>query len=239
MPSEQRLHPATLLFAFAKHLKQFALPSLLLVLGMSRSTGGPDGMFGGMPAGWEFWLLVLFVPATAASILRYVSLRLRYEERELVIRSGLIFRRERHIPFSRIQNVDGVQNLFHRLFGVVDVRLETGGGEEEEARLSVLPVAALTELRSRVFARAPSPALILLDLNLPGLKGIDLLPQLRSMSAYQTTPVIVVTGSDHTIEEPRCLQLGANAYVEKAADFDTFFASIQTIVREWLGAECS
>src|SRR5262245_46105287 len=119
---------------------------------MSRTTGGPGGMFGGMPSGWEFWLLLLLVPATVASILRYVSFRLRYDERELVIRSGLIFRKERHIPFSRIQNVDGVQNLVHRLFGVVDVRVETGGGEKEEARLSVLPVAALTELRSRVFS---------------------------------------------------------------------------------------
>ena len=152
MPSERRLHPATLLFDLAKHLKQFALPYLLIVFGASSTTGGPSGMFGRMPSGWEFWLLVLFVPATITSILRYVSFRLRCDERELVIRSGLIFRNERHIPFTRIQNIDGVQNPFHRLFGVVDVRVETGGGEQEEARLSVLPLAALTELRSRVFS---------------------------------------------------------------------------------------
>ncbi len=51
-----------------------------------------------------------------------------------MIRSGLIFRNERHVPFSRIQNVDAIQNVFHRLFGVAEVRVETGGGKEEEAR---------------------------------------------------------------------------------------------------------
>ena len=117
-------------------------------------------MFNRMPSGWETWLLVLFVPAAVASILRYLTFRLRYDNHELVIRSGLIFRRERHVPFSRIQNVDAIQNVVHRLLGVVEVRVETGGGKEEEARLSVLPLAAMHELRDRVFAnrvvRAPA-----------------------------------------------------------------------------------
>jgi putative membrane protein len=151
MLSEQRLHPATLLFDLAKHVKNFAVPALFVLLGMSRSSGGPDGMFGRIPSGWEVWLLVLFVPATLASVVRYLTFRLRYDGDELVIRTGLIFRRERHVPFSRIQNVDAVQNVVHRLFGVVEVRVETGGGQEEEARLSVLPLAAVDDMRRRVF----------------------------------------------------------------------------------------
>ena len=151
MPFEQRLHPATLLFEIAKHARNLAIPAIFVILGMSRSTGGPGGNFARMPAGWEVWLLVLFVPVTLLSIARYISFRLRYDERELVIRSGIFFRNERRIPFSRIQNVDAVQNLFHRLFGVVEVRIETGGGKEEEARLSVLPHAAFLEMRRHVF----------------------------------------------------------------------------------------
>jgi putative membrane protein len=155
MPSEQRLHPATLLFEVARHAKNFALPALLVIFGTSRTSGGPGGMFGRMPEGWEVWLLVLFLPAAAVSVTRYLTFRLRYDERELVIRWGLLFRHERHVPFSRIQNVDAVQNVFHRLFGVVEVRVETGGGKEEEARLSVLPRAAFDEIRSRVFSARP------------------------------------------------------------------------------------
>jgi putative membrane protein len=159
MPSEQRLHPATLLFDLARHAKSFALPTLLLIFGASRSSGGPGGVFGRMPEGFEVWLLVLFVPAAVVSVARYLTFRFRYDERELVIRSGLLFRHERHVPYARIQNVDATQNVFHRFFSVVEVRVETGGGKEEEARLSVLPRAAFDEIRSRVFSsRAEHPA---------------------------------------------------------------------------------
>jgi putative membrane protein len=158
MPSEQRLHPATLFFELAKHAKNFALPAVFVLFGMSRSSGGPGGSFGRLPSGWEVWLLALLVPAVMASVIRYLTFRLRYDGNELVIRSGLIFRNERHVPFSRIQNVDATQNVFHRLFGVVDVRVETGGGKEEEARLSVLPRAAFDEMRERVFAHRGAAA---------------------------------------------------------------------------------
>lgn len=157
MPSEQRLHPATLLFDIVRHLRTFAFPALLVFFGTSQS-GGPGGMFKGIPSGWEVWLVVLLVPALAASAIRYLTFRLRYEPHELVIRSGLLFRNERHVPFGKIQNLDAVQNVFHRLLDVVEIRVETGGGKDEEARLSVLPMAAFSEMRRRVFeGRSPEP----------------------------------------------------------------------------------
>ena len=158
MPSELRLHPATLLFDVFKHLRAFAFPAVLVWFGASRSSGGPDGTFGGLPAGWEIWLLFLFVPAVIASATRYLTFRLRYDPRELVIRSGLLFRNERHVPFAKIQNLDAVQNAFHRLLGVVEIRVQTGGGKDDEARLSVLPLAALAEMRQRVFEERDATA---------------------------------------------------------------------------------
>lgn len=157
MGSEQRLHPATLLFDIAGHLRQFALPAVLLMLGASRTTG-PMTPWGRVSSGWEVWLLVLLVPAVIASVLRYLTFRLRYDGRELVIGSGLIFRNERHVPFARIQNLDAVQNPVHRMLGVVEIRVETGGGDAEEARLSVLPLGALAEMRRRVFEGRPAEA---------------------------------------------------------------------------------
>ena len=159
MPSEQRLHPATLLFDIVKHLRAFALPALLLWFGASQSSGGPDGRFGRVPTGWESWLLLLLVPAAAASVVRYLTFRLQYVGRELVIRSGLLFRNERHVPFARIQNLDAIQNAFHRLLGVVEIRVQTGGGTGDEARLSVVPREAFDEMRRRVFeGRTGEPA---------------------------------------------------------------------------------
>src|SRR5262245_54573464 len=90
------------------------------------------------------------------------------------------------------------------------------------------------------FPETPSPALILLDLKIPGTDGHELLTQLRRLPAYQTTPVIVISTNERVREEPRCLQLGANAYIEKKArDFYTHFTSIQDLIRDWLGVDCS
>ncbi len=102
------------------------------------------------------WVLIL--PSVVLSVARYLSFRLQYEPDQLVIRSGVLFRNVRHLPYARIQNLDAVQNVFHRAFGVVDVRVETGGGSKPEARMSVLPVAALDEMRARVFAGRARPA---------------------------------------------------------------------------------
>ena len=112
-------------------------------------------MFGRLPDGWEAWLLVLFVPATIASIVRYVSFRLRYDDHELVIRSGLIFRNERHIPFSRIQNVDASPE---RVSPPVRRRRSARGNRRRQGRRSAVERAAAAR-RSTNCASAFSEAL--------------------------------------------------------------------------------
>jgi putative membrane protein len=145
---EQRLHPATLVFDLLKSVRALVLPAVAIAFGVARSDG---------PAGfaWEMWLPLFLLPALAISLVRYLTFRLHFHSGELVIRSGLLFRNQRHIPFSRIQNVDAVENLLHRLLGVVEVRIQTAGGKEEEARLSVLSRSALDDIRRHVFSERP------------------------------------------------------------------------------------
>jgi uncharacterized membrane protein YdbT with pleckstrin-like domain len=93
MLSEQRLHPASLLFAFGRSLKAFAVPYLLVLFTASRS-GGPRINFGPVPVptvNWEAWAMLLLIPSAVAAVARYLSFHLRYEATELVIRSGIIF----------------------------------------------------------------------------------------------------------------------------------------------------
>jgi len=142
MPSEQRLHPVSILFSLASLARMFLIPGLLVLIG-----AGSAGW------GWELWAMVLLIPYSLFAVGQYLSFRYRYEDHEMVIRTGFVFRNERHIPYVRIQNLDAVQNLFHRLLGVVEVRVETGGGQETEAKLSVLPVGAFEEMRRLVFAK--------------------------------------------------------------------------------------
>jgi len=146
MPSEHRLHPASILFNILKQLRAFAVPLLLLLVGL----GTRDGA-------WQGWAPLFIVPYTGAAIARYVSFRYRYDSHELFIRWGIFFRNERHVPYERIQNIDAVQNVLHRLLGVVEVRLQTASGTDPEATLSVLALADLEDMRARVFAGRARP----------------------------------------------------------------------------------
>ena len=162
MPSEHRLHPSSILFGLAGSLKAFLLPAVLLLVTNGRSSPDPGrwnpvgwvnrALPGDVAiANWQFWLLLFLIPAILASLLKYFSFRLRYEGTELIIRSGVFFRNERHVPYARIQNLDAIRNLGHRFFGVAEVRVETGGGQTPEAKISVLHETVFEEMRRRVF----------------------------------------------------------------------------------------
>lgn len=136
----RRLHPLSLFFRFASHVRNLLIPGLI-VLFLARERGG-----------WEVWLMVMFIPSILFELFTYFTLRYRFAQGEIVINRGLLFRSERHIPFARIQNIDLTQNLFHRLFRLAEVRLDTGGGNEPEAVLKVITLGAVDEIRQRVFA---------------------------------------------------------------------------------------
>ena len=142
---EHRLHPLSIVFTFLAELKGWVVPGLVAV-------------FGANAAGfaWQALGLIFLIPQALVSAGRYFRFRYRFDPTELVIRSGLLSRQERHIPYGRIQSVDAVQKLLHRPFGVVEVRVETGGGAEEpEAALRVLSVVAYEEMRLDHFEPGP------------------------------------------------------------------------------------
>ena len=137
MSSERRLHPLSLLFELGGSLRQLAVP-LIALLFVARSRSGEANLIAA--AG-------IVVISTGLALARYLAYRYRYDPSELVIRSGVLVRNERHIPYDRIQNIDAVQNIAHRALGVVSVQVQTGAGTKPEATLSVLPMVALTEMR--------------------------------------------------------------------------------------------
>jgi putative membrane protein len=85
------------------------------------------------------------------TLIRYFTFTYRVEGGELTTRQGLIERRERRIPLIRVQDLRVEQGLIHRLLGVVDLHVETAGGQGAEASLSVLMRADAERLRSAVF----------------------------------------------------------------------------------------
>lgn len=141
MGPERRLHPASFLFSMGAHLKSLLVPGAAVLF-----TAGSSGR------DWEIWLIVLIIPYTVAAVVRSLAFRYRFGADEMVVRKGWIFRSERHIPYARIQNIDAVQNVFHRVLRVAEVRVETASGGEAEATMTVLPDEALSEMRRFVFA---------------------------------------------------------------------------------------
>ena len=135
----RRLHPASLVFSLAALGRQFLVPALLFIF---FAQGGD----------WQRWLILPFLFLLAAELVRYFTLTYRLTADELVIRSGLLSRTERHIPFERVQNIELVESAVHRVIGVVEVRLQTGSGSEVEAHLRVVSRPAVEELRRALFA---------------------------------------------------------------------------------------
>jgi two-component system response regulator len=82
--------------------------------------------------------------------------------------------------------------------------------------------------------RRPPPDLILLDWNLPGAGGAAVLEKLRSEPRTRWLPVVVITGAASRAGHADAYRLGANSYVVKATDAETFSDDIGQIVRYWL-----
>ncbi len=69
--------------------------------------------------------------------------------------------------------------------------------------------------------------LILLDLNLPDMTGIDILRRLKENRYLKTAPVVVLTTTDDSQEIKRCYDLGCNVYVTKPVNYDSFANAIR------------
>jgi CheY-like chemotaxis protein len=79
------------------------------------------------------------------------------------------------------------------------------------------------------YADAPRPGLILLDVNLPRLSGLEVLAELKRDPDLSVIPVVMLTTSRAEEDILRSYKLHANAYVSKPADFEHFVAAIRQI----------
>jgi two-component system response regulator len=78
------------------------------------------------------------------------------------------------------------------------------------------------------------PAVILLDLNLPLVGGLEVLRRIRAEESTRLIPVVILTGSKEDEDVLNGYQLGANAYVRKPVDFAEFADAAKTLGLFWL-----
>lgn len=87
----------------------------------------------------------------------------------------------------------------------------------------------------RFIKRKPEPPeLVLLDLKLPKIDGLEVLRQVREDARTRLQPIVVLTSSREEIDLVESYSLGANSYIQKPVDFREFSATIQSLGRYWL-----
>ncbi len=82
-------------------------------------------------------------------------------------------------------------------------------------------------------AAAPRPGIVLLDLNLPGTDGREVLHEIKERPDLRQIPVIVLTTSLDEKDVEACYRMGANSYVQKPVDMDGFMRAIQRLKDYW------
>jgi len=80
----------------------------------------------------------------------------------------------------------------------------------------------------------PLPTLVILDLKLPKVDGLEVLRRVRADERAQTLPVVVLTSSREEQDLVESYRLGANSYVRKPVDFVQFAEAVQTLGLYWL-----
>jgi len=80
----------------------------------------------------------------------------------------------------------------------------------------------------------PLPKLVLLDIKMPKVNGIEVLQQIKSHELTRGTPVVILTSSNEDPDIRRCYDLGVNSYIVKPVNFERFTDAIRSLGLYWL-----
>lgn len=96
-------------------------------------------------------------------------------------------------------------------------------------------LTALAQIQSDLGCQlADRASIILLDLNMPGISGIDLLKEFRRLVPKRLVPVIILSTSSHPADIDECYRAGANAYVVKPFELDEWDSKVGEVANFWL-----
>ncbi|MEN5040066.1 response regulator [Stenotrophomonas sp. TWI700] len=90
-------------------------------------------------------------------------------------------------------------------------------------------------LRRGAFANREEglPAVLLLDIKMPRMDGLEVLKEIRNTEELKRLPVVILSSSREESDLARSWDMGVNAYVVKPVDVDQFFGAVQTLGKFW------
>jgi CheY-like chemotaxis protein len=113
--------------------------------------------------------------------------------------------------------------------------LEIGGVGEKVVWVQDGEAALQFRFRKGVYAQRPpgNPSVMLLDLNMPKVDGIEVLAQIKNDPRTRSTPVIVMSSSDQESDMMRSYAAHANSYIVKPIDFKQFTEQVAMLGQYW------
>ena len=100
----------------------------------------------------------------------------------------------------------------------------------EEALEFIFATGKYTGLRDVGFP----PKVVLLDIQMPKVNGIEVLQKIKSDARTRSTPVVMITSSKEDPDIKKCYELGANSYIVKPVNFESFAEAIKNLGFYWL-----
>lgn len=142
MSEKKRMHPAAIVVAFFKQLRELLFPIIIFIF-FGSSSG--EGFFGII----YIVVMVLWLAGLiGVGVISWYRFYYWIEDGELRMEYGVFVRKRRFIPQERIQTLDTSEGIIQRMFGLVKVQIETaGGGAEAEASLTAVTKAEASRLR--------------------------------------------------------------------------------------------
>ncbi len=134
----KRLHPSSPLFIFIEAVKKLIVPLVgSYFLGGSHYSGE-----------WIFYAIAIL--ASVGTIIQYWFYHYWLEEDRIVVKSGILFKSLRQVPYERIQNVNIEKNPLHKLFKVATLQIESASGSKPEAIIRVINGQQVAEIQNAI-----------------------------------------------------------------------------------------
>lgn len=148
-----KLHPVSAIIHVVKALKDLLIPIVIILV----ANGGninldyrSEDFFGEMVP--LLFLVVILLWTIISGLIKWWTFVYWFEESELRVEYGLFVKKKRYIPFDRIQNLNYKEGIFHRIFKLVEVQVETAGSKngKPEAELTAVTRVAADEIELRM-----------------------------------------------------------------------------------------